>query len=108
MNRRGHVIKGLAFADMNPEPGRAELLMKVHLCPGEDLAMPIKDMKYVEGSKGFFANSILCLGGQILDEPDTLSLVSLDSLAQVSFHVLPSLLHPILYITIKSFKEHRC
>lgn len=58
--------------------------MKVSFSPSDDIAMPVSDLRFVEGSKGQFADSILCLGGQSLDAPATLSLISLDSLGNVS------------------------
>ena len=62
----------------------AELIMKITLSPGDDLAMPIRSMKYVQGSRGQFEDSVLCLGGQSLDEPDSLNLVSLANINNVS------------------------
>ena len=79
---------GIALLSAGSRAPGAELLMRVAISPKEDIAMPIREMKFVEGRKGAFDRSILCLGGQSLDMPDSLSLVSLNNVYSVRAHTL--------------------
>lgn len=45
--------------------------------------MPIRRLQYVEGECLGGTSSLLAFGGQVLDQPDTLSLISLDSMEDV-------------------------
>ena len=60
----------------------AELIMKLVISEG-DLAMPVRQLLYVESNCMGGTSSLLVFGGQVLDQPDTLALVSLDSVEEV-------------------------
>jgi len=46
--------------------------------------MPVRRLQYLEGDSRDTESSLLIFGGQVLDQPDSLSLASLDNLAQAS------------------------
>ena len=59
--------------------------MKVPISNGE-LAMPVQRLIHMEGNCMGGSTSLLVFGGQVLDQPDSLSIVSLDALPNVSSH----------------------
>ena len=61
--------------------------MQARIAPEGDLGMPVRQLMYVAGDSLGGNSSLLAFGGQVLDQPDTLSLLPLDNAQEVCPHI---------------------